>query len=413
MSIFDQSHPRGAPPTIDQRQVQRRWAPGLLALCVAAASLTALGPVQADKNSSDRAVSAAIALTIDSASWSSKDARLRVSGKGTTGSRVTLVNAYFPSQTLGTNDPGRTGSWSISKSRPSPVPCRVRAVQANGQTAERTVSNAPSSCSPKAPSTNTTPTAKVNGPYSGTAGTAISFSSAGSTDLDGSIAGYAWTFGDGATATTANPTHAYATAGTFAVTLKVTDNLGAVSAASATTATITAVQVNQAPTAKVNGPYGGTTGTAISFSSAGSSDPDGTIAAYAWSFGDGANATTASPSHAYTTAGTYTVSLTVTDNLGKTSAMSSTTAAITAPVACNSSIPEHCQHQRLHRTRGLRRLPRGRGTGHAQFGSLPAGRRLPQRHQHPENLQGGRRAARQGGGRRPGGDRHEHLLRYP
>ena len=84
MSIFDQSHPRGAPPTIDQRQVRRRWAPGILALCVAAAGLTALGPVQADKSSSDQAVSAAaIALTIDSASWSSKDARLRVSGKGT------------------------------------------------------------------------------------------------------------------------------------------------------------------------------------------------------------------------------------------------------------------------------------------------------------------------------------------
>ncbi|HYN76444.1 MAG TPA: PKD domain-containing protein, partial [Lamprocystis sp. (in: g-proteobacteria)] len=242
MSIFDQSHPRGAHPTIDQREVRRRWAPGLLALCVAAAGLTALGPVQADKNGSAGAVSAAIALTltIDSASWSSKDARLRVSGKGTTGSRVTLVNAYAPSQTLGTNDPGSTGSWSISKSRPSPVPCRVRAVQANGQTAERTVSNAPTSCSPKAP-VNAAPTAKSNGPYSGTAGTAISFSSAGSTDLDGSIVAYAWTFGDGATATTANPTHAYAAAGTYTVSLTVTDNLGKTSALSSTTAAITAL----------------------------------------------------------------------------------------------------------------------------------------------------------------------------
>ena len=53
------------------------------------------------------------------------------------------------------------------------------------------------------------------------------FDGTSSTDADGSITGYAWTFGDGATSTASAPTHTYATAGTYSVTLTVTDNLGA------------------------------------------------------------------------------------------------------------------------------------------------------------------------------------------
>lgn len=75
---------------------------------------------------------------------------------------------------------------------------------------------------------------------------------------------------------------------------------------------------NQPPVADANGPYGGAVSTPISFSSAGSSDPDGTIASYAWAFGDGGSAVGATPSHSYSAAGTYTARLTVTDNLGAT-----------------------------------------------------------------------------------------------
>ena len=57
---------------------------------------------------------------------------------------------------------------------------------------------------------------------------------------------------------------------------------------------------------------------AASFDGSGSSDPDGTIASYAWDFGDGDTGTGATPSHTYATAGTYTVKLTVTDNGGAT-----------------------------------------------------------------------------------------------
>ena len=54
-------------------------------------------------------------------------------------------------------------------------------------------------------------------------------------------------------------------------------------------------------------------------SGAGSSDSDGTIASYAWNFGDGGTATGATPAaHVYGADGTYTITLTVTDNTGAT-----------------------------------------------------------------------------------------------
>lgn len=75
---------------------------------------------------------------------------------------------------------------------------------------------------------------------------------------------------------------------------------------------------NQPPQAHANGPYAGTTGTPVTFSATGSGDPDGSIATYAWSFGDGASGTGTSPTHAYASPGTYSATLTVTDNLGLT-----------------------------------------------------------------------------------------------
>lgn len=63
----------------------------------------------------------------------------------------------------------------------------------------------------------------------------------GSTDSDGTIASRSWTFGDGGTAVTANPTHSYAAAGSYLVTLSVTDDDGASASTSAT------VTVNDPP----------------------------------------------------------------------------------------------------------------------------------------------------------------------
>lgn len=55
----------------------------------------------------------------------------------------------------------------------------------------------------------------------------------------------------------------------------------------------------------------------VQFNGADSYDPDGSITAYKWDFGDGAQATGATVSHTYTGAGFYPVTLTVVDDAGK------------------------------------------------------------------------------------------------
>ncbi|MEV8214404.1 PKD domain-containing protein [Leifsonia sp. NPDC077715] len=69
--------------------------------------------------------------------------------------------------------------------------------------------------------------------FSATAsGLSVSFDGRASSDPDGSIASYAWTFGDGGTASGSTTSHTYAAAGTYTATLKVTDNGGASSTTS-------------------------------------------------------------------------------------------------------------------------------------------------------------------------------------
>ncbi|WP_339896827.1 glycosyl hydrolase family 18 protein [uncultured Gilvimarinus sp.] len=170
---------------------------------------------------------------------------------------------------------------------------------------------------------NLAPTANANGPYSGSAGSAITFSSAGSSDPDGTINAYLWEFGDNSTSTEANPSHSYANAGTYQATLTVTDNLGANHSSTANITVVMADQ-NQPPVAQVNGPFNTEANTSISLSSAGSSDPDGNVVSYDWSFGDGNSSSQANPSHSYSSDGQYTVTLTITDDEGATDSVTTT-----------------------------------------------------------------------------------------
>lgn len=158
----------------------------------------------------------------------------------------------------------------------------------------------------------------------------VTFDAAGSSDADGTIAGYEWDFGDGETGTGAAVTHVYDAAGTYSVELTVTDDDGAASTETKTITTIAAP--NQAPVAA----FAAAKDLLVaSFDAGGSSDPDGTIASYAWAFGDGASGTGVAVQHTYAAAGTYSVTLTVTDNRGATSALTQDVAVVAnqAPTA--------------------------------------------------------------------------------
>jgi len=90
---------------------------------------------------------------------------------------------------------------------------------------------------------------------------------------------------------------------------------------------------SQAPIAAISAStLRGTAPLNVSFSGAGSSDPDGSLVAYDWSFGDGGSASGVSSAHSYASPGSYSAQLRVTDNSGL-SAASSVTITVDAPVA--------------------------------------------------------------------------------
>ncbi len=180
---------------------------------------------------------------------------------------------------------------------------------------------------------NAAPVAVVGGPYSGEAGsTLIQFDGSGSSDPDNDPLTYSWDFGDGDTTSGVMPTHTYASAGNYAVTLIVND--GTVdSEPSITTAEITQPPVNLAPTADPGGPYTAEPGQTIEFDGSASSDPNGDALSYSWDFGDGNTSSGAMPAYSYAAAGNYTVSLVVND--GELDSLIATTTAIIEAAPAN------------------------------------------------------------------------------
>lgn len=169
---------------------------------------------------------------------------------------------------------------------------------------------------------NSFPTARTGGPYSGVEGSAVQFNGSSSSDPNGDALTYAWTFGDGSTATGVSPQHTFKNNGTYGVTLVVTDTRGAQS-----TAFITVTITNAAPvvstTPPTTWPVGVSRNLAVTFTDANAKDSPFVVRI---NWGDGTAVTTFVSTvlptapfqrpHTYVSAGSYIITVTVTDRDG-------------------------------------------------------------------------------------------------
>jgi PKD repeat protein len=146
-----------------------------------------------------------------------------------------------------------------------------------------------------------------------------------STD-DGSVTGWSWDFGDNSGSSSArHPTYTYAAEGSYDVTLTATDNTGKTGEVTKTV-TVTPPAPNEPPVAHFTSSC---TYLSCAFTD-GSTDDDGTVAEWSWDFGDGGTSTARNPSHTYAAAGSYTVTLIVTDDDDATNE-GSAAVTVTAP----------------------------------------------------------------------------------
>ena len=167
----------------------------------------------------------------------------------------------------------------------------------------------------------------------------ITLDGSGSYDPDGSIISYKWYKRDGSAISFVfidsgeNLNHTFSL-GDYLVKLEVEDNDGVI----ATDLVNIVVNPNQSPIADPGPDQTIVLGATVSFDGSGSSD-DGTIVSYNWDFDDGTTGSGMTTTHTYSSAGIYTVILTVTDN-GEATASNTTTITVKDVVTDDVTIIE-------------------------------------------------------------------------
>ena len=217
--------------------------------------------------------------------------------------------------------------------------------------------------------TQTGPTAQLTvSPPAGTAPLAVTADASGSTAGSSPISSYTFDFGDGTTVGPqpgATTSHTYTAPGSYIVKVTATDGNGLTSQANQ------AVTVNPqatGPTARLSvTPSSGTAPLAVTADASASTAGSSPISSYSFTFGDGSAQvgpqSGATAGHTYTTAGTYTVTVTATDGNGLTSQatqtvtvspQSSSPAKYVNQIATNYSTNSHTSgYVTVYRTAGV------------------------------------------------------------
>ena len=204
-------------------------------------------------------------------------------------------------------------------------------------------------------STNHAPRADFRAaPKSGRAPLVVAFTNK-SSDADGDSFSSLWDFGDGSQSSASDPTHTYKRAGTFHVTLIVTDSHGAVSSPKrdtvnvalplTTTTTTTPSSTtsttleNRPPVADFRtAPKSGPAPLTVTFTNK-SADPDGDSFKSSWDFGDGSKSSALNPTHVFTQPGTFTIVLIVTDVHGAVSKPKTDIVNVAPPITTTTTTP--------------------------------------------------------------------------
>ena len=138
---------------------------------------------------------------------------------------------------------------------------------------------------------------------------------------------WVWSFGDGGTSTMQNPVHTYTLAGTYTVTLTASNAGGSNTETKSGFITVNTASITPVALFHSN-VTSGTVPTSVQFLDSSTNSPT----SWVWSFGDGGSSTEQNPVHTYTSAGTYTVTLTAT-NAGGSNTVSKTGHLIIGTVA--------------------------------------------------------------------------------
>jgi PKD repeat protein len=160
------------------------------------------------------------------------------------------------------------------------------------------------------------PTASfLTSPDSPVVNQSVTFNASASTATTGRfITSYNWDFGDGTTGSGVTTSHAYPNAATYTVVLQVVDDAGHVG----TTSNKITVDLGFPHAVITVSPPSASVGQVVSFIGSQSTVSAGRfIVSYSWDFGDGTTGSGPTTSHAYSKAGTFTVTLVVTDDQNK------------------------------------------------------------------------------------------------